>query len=218
MNVFLGKRCRDRLILAGSGTGFAPIWAIACMALREFRDRPIVLIAGAPRLPALYMTLALLARMPNVTVIPTIEDGPSPHPSVRIGRIEAQMPPLTASDTLYACGSPRMVDALADSVNSASATFYADPFEASGPDEPAGLFGMLKTLAQPRRSAPHSGEDPSAERAPTLAPARHNPQPAPWQSDSDGDEPGHALDSPTPARRRQAASASGGNVVSLANG
>jgi CDP-4-dehydro-6-deoxyglucose reductase len=36
-----------RLILAGSGTGFAPIWAIACVALREYRNRPIVLIAGA---------------------------------------------------------------------------------------------------------------------------------------------------------------------------
>lgn len=217
---FLRPGGRGRLILAGSGTGFAPIWAIACMALRESRDRPIVVIAGARRLPALYMTpaLALLARLPNVTIIPTIEEGPSPHPSVRIGRVEAQMPPLTASDTVYACGSPRMVDALADCVNSAGATFYADPFEASGPDEPAGLFGMLKTLVQPRRTMPQSDKEPLAERAPTLAPAPHNPQPAPWQSESYGDEPGHGLDTSPPVRRRRAASAGAGNVVSLANG
>jgi 3-phenylpropionate/trans-cinnamate dioxygenase ferredoxin reductase subunit len=217
---FLRPGGRGRLILAGSGTGFAPIWAIACMALRESRNRPIVVIAGARRLAALYMTpvLALLARMPNVTIIPTIEEGPSPHPSVRIGRIEAQMPPLTASDIVYACGSPRMVDALADCVNKAGATFYADPFEASGPDEPAGLFGMLKTLVQPRRTMPQSDKEALAERAPTLAPARHNPQPAPWQSDMYGDEPGHELDTSPPVRRRRAASAGTGNVVSLANG
>jgi len=217
---FLRPGGRGRLILAGSGTGFAPIWAIACMALRESRDRPIVVIAGARRLPALYMTpvLALLARMPNVTIIPTIEEGPSPHPSVRIGRIEAQMPPLAASDIVYACGSPRMVDALAECVNSAGATFYADPFEASGPDEPAGLFGMLKTLVQPRRNLPQSDKEPSAERAPTLAPARHNPQPAPWQSDMYGDEPGYGLDASPAVRRKRSASAERGNVVSLANG
>src|SRR6266700_6451356 len=205
---FLRTGEKGRLILAGSGTGFAPIWAIACMALHEDRDRPIVMIAGARSLSALYMkpALAQLARLPNATVIPTIEEGPSPHPLVRIGRIEAQMPPLTASDIVYACGSPRMVDALADCVNSAGATFYADPFESAGPDEPAGLFGMLKTLVQPRRNAPHSGEHTSAERAPTLAPARHNPQPAPWQSESYGDEPGHGLDTPPPVRRKQAAS------------
>jgi len=216
---FLRPGGKGRLILAGSGTGFAPIWAIACMALRENRDRPIVVIAGARRLPALYMTpiLALIARLPNVTVIPTIEEGPSPHPSVRLGRIEAHMPPLTATDIVYACGSPRMVEALAEGVNKAGATFYADPFEAAGPDEPSGLFGRLKTLVQPRRSPPPSGE----ETSPSLVPGRRTPPgreeraPAPWQVDPFGeslDEPDNA-----PPVRRRAASGRG-NVVSLANG
>jgi 3-phenylpropionate/trans-cinnamate dioxygenase ferredoxin reductase subunit len=129
------------------------------MALREYRDRPIVMIAGARRLSALYMTpaLAQLARLPNVKVIPAIEEGPSPTPAVRIGRIEAHLPPLDASDIVYACGSPRMVDAVAGFVQGAGATFYADPFEPAGPDEPAGLLGMLKTLAQARRDPQPSG-------------------------------------------------------------
>lgn len=94
---FLRPGGKGRLILAGSGTGFAPIWAIACMALREDRHRPIVVIAGARRLSALYMkpALAQLARLPNVTIIPAIEEGPSPHPSVRIGRVEAHTHPST---------------------------------------------------------------------------------------------------------------------------
>ena len=158
---FLRPGRRGRLILAGSGTGFAPIWAIACMALREHRDRPIVMIAGARRLSALYMTpaLALLARLPNVTIIPTIEEGPSPTPAVRIGRIEAYIPPLKASDIVYACGSPRMVNAVAGCVESAGATFYADPFEPAAPEQPAGLLGMLKTLVQAPPNLQPSGGD-----------------------------------------------------------
>lgn len=218
---FLRPGGKGRLVLAGSGAGFAPIWAVACMALRENRDRPIVMIAGARRLPALYMTpvLAQLARLPNVTIIPTIEEGPSPSPAVRIGRIEAQMPPLAASDIVYACGSPRMVEALAGMVEEAGATFYADPFEPAAPDEPAGLFGMLKTLVQPRRITQQGGEQTLAERSPTLAPARHNPQPAPapWQPEYGG-EFGLGLDDSPPVRRRRAASGGSGRVVSLASG
>jgi CDP-4-dehydro-6-deoxyglucose reductase, E3 len=201
---FLRPGGRGRLILAGSGTGFAPVWAIAVMALRENRDRPIVMIAGARRLPALYMTpaLALLSRMPNVTVIPTIDEGPSPSAVVRTGRIEAHLPPLDPSDIVYACGSPRMVEALAGLVEQAGATFYADPFESAGPDKPAGLLGMLKTLVQPRRSLEQSVEEALAAGAPPLAPERRNPptgedRRAPWQRepllDAGSAEPDHAL-------------------------
>jgi 3-phenylpropionate/trans-cinnamate dioxygenase ferredoxin reductase subunit len=173
---FLRTGGAGRLILAGSGTGFAPIWAIACMALRENRDRSVVVIAGARRLSALYMTpaLVLLARMPNVTIIPVIDEGPSPHSSVRIGRIEAHVPPLAASDTIFACGSPRMVEALARLVEKAGATFYADPFEPAGPEQPAGLIGRIKTFMQVRAN-PQSGEDLPAEKAPARVPQLPQP-------------------------------------------
>jgi CDP-4-dehydro-6-deoxyglucose reductase, E3 len=160
-----------RLILAGSGTGFAPVWAIAVMALRENRERPTVMIAGGRRASALYMTpaLSLLACLPNVAVIPTIEEGPSPHPAVRLGRIETHLPPLDASDVVYACGSPRMVNSLAACVESAGATFYADPFESAAPDEPAGLFGLLKTMVAKRSNLQQSVEDAPSGGPPRLA-------------------------------------------------
>ena len=211
---FLRTGEKGRLILAGSGTGFAPIWAIACMALHEDRDRPIVMIAGARRLSALYMkpALAQLARLPNATVIPTIEEGPSPHPSVRIGRIEAHIPPLNASDIVYACGSPRMVEAVAGLVDSAGATFYADPFESAGPDEPGGLFGMLKTLMPARRNLQPGGED-RREHSPEVMHARIPVQPEPPRS-----APVRQQDNSRPVMREQARSAGGGNAVSRANG
>jgi len=133
---FLRPGGRGRLILVASGTGFAPIWAIACLALREYKDRPIVMVVGARRLASLYMApaLALLSRTTNVSVIPTIEEGQSPHPDVRIGRIETHLPELDPSDTIYACGSPRMVEAVGGLAEEAGATFYSDPFEAAPPD------------------------------------------------------------------------------------
>jgi CDP-4-dehydro-6-deoxyglucose reductase, E3 len=225
---FLRPGGKGRLILAGSGTGFAPIWAIACMALREYRERPLVVIAGARRMSALYMkpALALLARLPNVTIIPTIEEGPSPSPAVRVGRIEAHIPPLNPSDIVYACGSPRMVEALAGFVDSAGAIFYADPFESAGPDEPAGLFGMLKTLVPARRNLQESGED----RRPQRQPEPHGGEPAyepdhspavmhsriPLQPEPPRGAP--ARQQARPVLRERVASAGVGNAVSRANG
>jgi CDP-4-dehydro-6-deoxyglucose reductase, E3 len=208
---FLRPGGKGRLILAGSGTGFAPIWALACTALRENRDRPIVVIAGARKLSALYMTpaLALLARLPNVTVIPVIEEAPSPFPSLKIGRIEAHLPPLDASDIVYACGSPRMVDALAGFVEEAGATFYADPFEPAARDEPAGLRGMLKTLVQPWRNLQQNDEDSPAEEdaladGPAVrAPARRIPQRGGEDRRAPRGEPAYVRDfSPTVVRAR----------------
>ncbi|CCE04645.1 putative Ferredoxin--NAD(+) reductase [Bradyrhizobium sp. STM 3843] len=179
-HAFLRPGGAGRLILAGSGTGFAPIWAIASVALRESRDRPIIIIAGAKKLPALYMTpvLAQLARLPNVKIIPTVEEGPINHPSIRTGRIEAHMPTLTASDVVYACGSPRMVSALAGLVEKAGATFYADPFESAAPEEPAGLLGKIKTLVArrpPQQASSEAPLDPFERRAPALVPTTGSP-------------------------------------------
>ncbi|MGJ4954178.1 2Fe-2S iron-sulfur cluster-binding protein [Bradyrhizobium sp. HKCCYLRH2015] len=171
-HAFLRPGGSGRLVLAGSGTGFAPIWAIAAMALRENRSRPMVIIAGAKKLPQLYMTpiLAQLARLPNVTIIPTVEEGPINHPSIRTGRIEPHMPTLTSSDVVYACGSPRMVTALAGMVEKAGATFYADPFDSAPPEAPSGLIGRIKTLVARRPPEPEPGRDGGRGRDASLDP------------------------------------------------
>jgi 3-phenylpropionate/trans-cinnamate dioxygenase ferredoxin reductase subunit len=116
----------------------------------------MVMIAGARRADALYMkpALARLSRLPNVTVIPAVEEGPSPHPVVRVGRIDAHVPELDSTDIVYACGSPRMVTAVAELAAAAGATFYADPFESCGPKEQPGLLGTLRMLLSPQ-----SGKD-----------------------------------------------------------
>jgi CDP-4-dehydro-6-deoxyglucose reductase, E3 len=67
-HAFLRPGRHNRLILAGSGTGFAPMWAIGHAALSETPLRPIVFVAGARTARSLYMAQALEAagRFPNV--------------------------------------------------------------------------------------------------------------------------------------------------------
>jgi 3-phenylpropionate/trans-cinnamate dioxygenase ferredoxin reductase subunit len=128
---FLRPGKTGRLVLVAGGTGFAPMWAVADAALRENPARPLVLIAGVRNLKSFYMWPALqrASRLPNVTVIPTAEEE---HPAVRKGRPNDHLPQLAAADIVYAAGAPKMVDSVAKVAGDAGATFYCDPFEASG--------------------------------------------------------------------------------------
>ena len=121
----------NRLILVGSGTGFAPIWSIAEAAVAENPHREIVVIAAAKTVASLYMAAAFrrLRNYPNVTLIPTVSEKPAGVAKmVRKGRPTEFLPQMTPSDIVYACGAPAMVDALKDLVIEAGAAFYADPF------------------------------------------------------------------------------------------
>jgi len=67
---FLRPYRSKRLVLVASGTGFAPIWAVAEAAIREQPRREIVLLVGGKTLESLYMIKALcrLALFPNVVI------------------------------------------------------------------------------------------------------------------------------------------------------
>jgi len=121
----------NRLILVGSGTGFAPILAIADAAMEENPWREIVLMAASKTMSSLYMGPAFrwLRDYPNMQLIPTVSEKPANIArSVRKGRSTDHMPTLTPDDIVYACGAPQMVDAVKDLALAAGATFYADPF------------------------------------------------------------------------------------------
>ena len=88
---------------------------------------------------------------PNVTVIPMVEDaGAGAGSGIRIGRPTDHMPPLSPDDIVYACGAPKMVDAVEAAASEAGATFYADPFLPQTEEEDDTIFSkavdMLRTL------------------------------------------------------------------------
>ena len=120
-----------RLILVSSGTGFAPIWTIACAALRENPHRHILVIAGVRTDDTIYMSTALerLVRFPNVDVIVTIGRRPGLSNLVRKGYPNDHLPALSADDIVYACGPGQMIEALTPVAVAAKAQFYSDLFD-----------------------------------------------------------------------------------------
>lgn len=125
----------SRLVLAGSGTGFAPIWAIASAALNENPNREVVLVCGSRDIGSFYMSSALLhARLHlNVTIIPTLERMPRESVLVAQGTPADHLPEIKTDDIVYAAGSPKMVGQVATLASLAGASFFADPFERSAP-------------------------------------------------------------------------------------
>jgi NAD(P)H-flavin reductase/ferredoxin len=119
-----------RLVLISSGTGFAPIWAIAEAAIRENPRRDLVLIAGARDLDSLYMIPALcrLALFPRVIIIPTVSTRQAVTPAVRFGDPTDYLPPLSTSDVIYAAGGPATVKESVRIAEVAGAAYFTDPF------------------------------------------------------------------------------------------
>lgn len=136
-HAFLRPRQTGRLVLVGSGTGFAPIWAVAVAALRENPNREIAIIAASRRLDQLYMApaLELADRFPNTSVLACVDEIESQRGLLVAGRPTEHLPTLTPGDIVYAAGAPVLVEAVANLAVTAGATFYADPFAPSG--EPA---------------------------------------------------------------------------------
>jgi 3-phenylpropionate/trans-cinnamate dioxygenase ferredoxin reductase subunit len=120
-----------------SGTGFAPIWAIAHAALSEMPDREIVIIAAAKSPHSFYMARALLrlAAFPNVKVVPVLGMSDTPSRVFRIGRPTDFLPQLTSEDRVYATGAPVMVEAVAAMARAAGAPCFSDPFEPAMEEE-----------------------------------------------------------------------------------
>lgn len=119
-----------RLVLVATNTGFAPIWSIAVAALRENPERRMMIIVGGRTIESLYMGPAFmrLARFPNVLVVPVCSTPQAVTPVVKQGRPTDYLPRLLATDVVYVCGAPGMVDAVKSIAAGLGVACYADPF------------------------------------------------------------------------------------------
>lgn len=134
-----------RLVLVASGTGFAPIWAVAKASLLRQPNVPLLLIVGSRRLSSLYAAPALcrLATYPAVDFIAATQDAGSFSEIIRPGTPAEHLPSLSATDLVYAAGSPKLVETVGQAAAQAQAVFYADPFVANG-DREESWAGWLK--------------------------------------------------------------------------
>ena len=133
-SAFLRPASVNRLVLIASGTGFAPIWSIAVAAIQEHQRRHVVMVVGARTIDSLYMinALCVLARYPNVTIIPVVETPQNITTIIRTGSVADHIPELSAEDTVHACGPPRLVEAVSRMAAAAGAPCYCDPFIPQG--------------------------------------------------------------------------------------
>jgi NAD(P)H-flavin reductase len=135
-HAFLRPQQSKRLILLGTGTGFAPIWAVCDAALKENPEREIVIVTGGRTTASLYMwpALELARQFKNVMVIAAIGQPDPNYPQLQLGHPLDHVPELVSDDIVYAAGAPVMVKALGEKAQQARSLFYSDPFEAAAND------------------------------------------------------------------------------------
>jgi 3-phenylpropionate/trans-cinnamate dioxygenase ferredoxin reductase subunit len=127
---FLRPASLSRLVLVASGAGFAPIWSIAVAAIREHPRRRIVMVVGARTIESMYMinALCMLARYPNVTIIPVVGTPQNLSTIIRIGSIADHIPELLPDDIVHACGPARLVEAASQLAAAVNAPCHGIPF------------------------------------------------------------------------------------------
>jgi NAD(P)H-flavin reductase/ferredoxin len=129
-SAFLRREHPCHIVLVSSGTGFAPMWAIAASAIAEQPKRELIFVAAARSLQSFYMHPALcrLALFPNVRIVPVVSDAQSVTSAIRCGRPTDYLPNLSQHDLVYASGAPAMTAGVARIAAAAGAVFYTDPF------------------------------------------------------------------------------------------
>lgn len=152
-SAYFRPNLEGRLILVATNTGFAPIWSIAAAALRERPERRMMIIAGGRTVESLYMGQALmrLARFSNVLIVPVCSTPQASTNGIMPGRPTDYLPRLLATDVLYACGAPGMVESVKSIATHVGAICHADPFlpTADGPIEDGILARTIERLAVP---------------------------------------------------------------------
>jgi 3-phenylpropionate/trans-cinnamate dioxygenase ferredoxin reductase subunit len=129
-SAYLRSRHEGRLVLVGTGTGFAPIWSIAHQALCERPDREMIMLAGARSPSGLYMVPALerLGRFPRVHVRPFVTSAENGVGQDLVATIDEILPMLRGDDMVFVAGSGDTVRETMALCASAGVPCHADCF------------------------------------------------------------------------------------------
>jgi NAD(P)H-flavin reductase/ferredoxin len=123
------RKAEGRLVLVATGTGWAPIWAVARAARYHQPDREMIVVVGARNAGNLYMEPSLeWLRETGVQQITMTCTGSPANGAIQSGRPTVHLPRLSKSDTVYVAGAPEMVSAIEFLAGLGGATCHADPF------------------------------------------------------------------------------------------
>ncbi|MEZ6094361.1 MAG: 2Fe-2S iron-sulfur cluster binding domain-containing protein [Pirellulaceae bacterium] len=125
------------IVLAGTGTGLAPLWAIVHHAIRDGHAGSIKLFHGAVNAVDLYLNdelFQLADRNETVEYFPCSLNETT-QPGVHVGDLQqlllAQLPNELSECRLFLCGAPELVNSLrkkAFLAGVSSRNIFADPF------------------------------------------------------------------------------------------
>ncbi|EFO30883.1 ferredoxin [Roseibium sp. TrichSKD4] len=133
----------EPMLLTSTGTGFAPIWAIAVSAVLGQPSRELKMIVGARETEGLYMKEAIRwLRNRGVDVLVTASDGDGAQ--VLTERPYELIQGLTEDHVVYSAGAPSHVEATRQVARMAGATFYADPFFVA--EKSSSLSGLVSSF------------------------------------------------------------------------
>jgi naphthalene 1,2-dioxygenase ferredoxin reductase component len=149
-SAFLRDPPSGRLLMASTGTGWAPIWSMARAACLAEKRPDMLVIAGAKNPENLYMTPALdwLKQMGVSEIITTVRERPSGF--ARLGTPDEFLPGLTDKDVVHVAGAPNLVESIKASALAAATRCYADSFTPSRNrmnlvDRVTGLFSLVRS-------------------------------------------------------------------------
>lgn len=136
-NAYLRAQEEGPLVLAASGTGFGPIWALARAATVADRNRPLSVVAGIRTPDDAYMTPALdwLRDHGKQDLVVSTRHGDTK--TMRTGEADEHLPDLGEETSLHVAGNPAMVERVKHRALAARARCYADPFTAAVTPKPS---------------------------------------------------------------------------------
>jgi NAD(P)H-flavin reductase len=137
---YMAGKPEEPLLLAGTGTGLAPLYGIVRDALGQGHTGPVWLFHGAVDPAGLYLDrelLALSARYPNLRYVRSVlRDGTSDMETVSLDRAIFDRHPELKGWKAYVCGDPELVQSLRKKIfiaGAATRNIYADAFIPSAP-------------------------------------------------------------------------------------
>jgi len=138
---YTGSDKKNPVVLIGTGTGVAPLWALARQALRSDHMGDVVIFDGALSEERLYLRDEIQTQathLPKLSYHPCVLKA-SEKPGLRVGdlgQIVLDEVPALRLGTFYLCGDPNLVQPLRKKLFLAGIPLkkiFADPFVSAAP-------------------------------------------------------------------------------------
>ncbi len=148
-SAFLRHHDTGPLVLASSGTGFAPMWSLARAVKKAQTSRTLRIVTGVREPQDLYMMPALRWLRDHGTDQISITAEHGARGQILSGTADQHLPILTPDTIIHVAGNPQLVGRTKTAALAAEATCHADPFTPSAGK--LGLADSLKQFASPSR-------------------------------------------------------------------